>query len=114
VPSKSSSGKIYKKVEVEAKFPDGQKAWQEYLNKTLYYPDTAVNAEIQGDVLMEFIVNKDGSISDVKAVSGPELLKPESIRIIKESGKWIPAMNNGQPVASYRRQPIKYRLEKQN
>jgi len=83
------------------------------LSKTLNYPDSAVNGEIQGDVLLEFIVNKDGSVSDVKAVEGPEVLKPESIRVLKESGKWTPAMENGHAVASYRRQPIKYRLERQ-
>jgi protein TonB len=100
-------------VEVEADYPGGQKGWRDYLSKNLHYPDSAVNSEILGDVLLEFIVSKDGSVSDVKALSGPDVLKPESIRIVKESGKWIPAMDNGHNVACYRKQPIKYRLEKQ-
>jgi len=102
---------IFRKVEVEADFPGGQQGWIKYLNKNLHYPDEAVNSEIQGDVLIEFIVDEEGSVSDVKAISGPKQLRAESIRIVTESGKWIPAMQNGMKVKCYKRQPIKYRLE---
>jgi len=62
-------------------------------------------------VLIEFIIDKEGNISDVKAISGPEELKPESIRIVKESGKWIPAKQGHKKVNSYKKQPIIYKLE---
>ena len=59
---------------------------------------------------MEFIVNTDGKITDVKAISGPEELKASSIRVIKQSGVWIPAKQNGAKVKAYKRQPITYKL----
>ena len=61
---------------------------------------------------IEFIVNKSGDVLEVKAVSGPASLRAESIRVVKESGKWTPAVQNGKPVNSYKKQPIKFRLEK--
>jgi outer membrane biosynthesis protein TonB len=98
------------KVEIEAEYPGGLKAWSKYLVKHLRYPDAAARGNIMGDIIVQFIVDKDGHISNITAISGPEELKAESIRIIKESGKWIPALQNGQKVNSYKRQPIKFRL----
>ena len=109
--SVSSNGPVFTKVEIEADYPGGQKGWYDYLVKNLKYPDAAVHNEVQGEVMVEFIVKKNGLVSDINAVSGPEPLRAESIRIIKESGKWIPAKNNGMAVDSYRRQPINYKLE---
>jgi TonB family protein len=102
----------YKKVEVEAEFPGGQDAWVQYLIKNIHYPQAAAKNGIQGDVIVEFIVNTNGHLSDIHAISGPDSLRAESVRVIKESGKWIPAMDQGKKVASYRSQPINYRLEK--
>ena len=107
------SDKVYKKVEVEAEYPGGRSEWVKYLGNHLHYPDKAVDKEIQGDVVVQFIVRGDGVISDVKAISGPEVLKAESVRVIKESGVWTPARNGEVLVTSYKRQPIKYRLEVQ-
>jgi hypothetical protein len=109
----TSSEKIYSKVEIEAAYPGGIDAWRDYLSKNIHYPDDAINNEIQGEVLMQFIVDKRGIISDVKAISGPFELRKESIRVIMQSGKWIPAVQNGQNVAAYKLQPIRYRLEPQ-
>ncbi|MBS1597769.1 MAG: N-acetylmuramoyl-L-alanine amidase [Bacteroidetes bacterium] len=104
---------IFTKVEIEPEFPGGQDAWKNYLVKNLHYPNAAVNKEIQGDVLAQFVVDMEGNVSDIKIVSGPEELRAETIRIIRESGKWVPAMQNGKNVTCYKRQPIKYRLERQ-
>jgi hypothetical protein len=109
----ADSSKIYEKVEIESEYPGGVPAWQQFLSKNLHYPDAAVNNEIQGDVIVQFIVDVDGAVSDVKAISGPVELRVESIRVIKKSGKWIPAMQNGKYVKSYKKQPFKYRLEVQ-
>jgi TonB family protein len=104
---------VFKKVEVEAEYPGGFKAWYEYLSKNLKYPQAAVNNEIQGQVMMEFIVKKNGDVTNIHVVSGPEVLKGSSIDVIKASGKWIPAKQNGKAVDSYKRQPINYKLEQQ-
>ena len=101
----------YKKVEVQAVFPGGQDAWTQYLMKNLNYPQAAEKKEIQGDVVVEFTVNIDGRLSGVHAISGPDPLRAESVRVIKESGKWTPAMDKGKKVASYKKQPINYRLQ---
>ncbi|HTQ66647.1 MAG TPA: M56 family metallopeptidase [Puia sp.] len=112
--TKESTEKIYSKVEVESDFPGGPEAWRNFIYKTLHYPDDAINKEIQGDVLVQFVIDKKGNVSDVKAISGPKELRAESVRVIEQSsGKWIPAMEGGQKVAAYKLQPIKYRLEAQ-
>jgi protein TonB len=100
-----------RKVEVAAEYPGGAQGWIKYLSKTLKYPDEAVNNEVQGTVIVEFVVNEDGSLSDIHAISGPGRLRAESVRVITESGKWVPAKDHGVIVASYHKQPINYKLE---
>ena len=107
--------KTFTKVEIESQFPGGDAAWLRYLTKNLRFPDDAVNNEIQGTVMVKFIVDKEGNVSDVQAVSGPESggLREEAIRVVKKSGKWTPAIQNGRQVKSYKQQPIVFRLESQ-
>lgn len=105
--------KTFTKVEIESEYPGGAAAWARYLSKNLVYPDEAVNAEIQGQVIVRFIVDKEGNVSDVEAVSGPNELRDAAVRVIKKSGAWTPAVQNGRKVKSYKSQPINYRLETQ-
>ena len=98
-------------VEVEAMYPGGAIAWQRYLMKTLRYPQEAEMNFIQGAVVVQFIVDKEGMVSDVEAISGPQELREEAVRVIKKSGKWTPAVQNGRHVKSYKKQPIVFRLE---
>lgn len=109
--SRNSADTVYQKVEIEAVYPGGQKGWIDYLVKNLKYPDAAISKEIQGQVIVEFVVKTDGRLSDIHVLSGPALLRDESLRIIQESGPWIPAKNNGKNVDSYHRQPINYKLQ---
>lgn len=103
--------KTFTKVEIESEYPGGAAAWQRYLLKTLSYPQDAQDNEIQGTVVVQFIVDKGGSVSDVEAISGPNELRGEAVRVIKKSGKWTPAVQNGRQVKSYKKQPIQFRLE---
>ncbi len=96
---------------MEAEYPDGQRGWNRYLVTHLKYPDDAANKGIQGTVVVEFIVRTNGKVSDVIAISGPEALREESIRVLMESGRWTPAMNHGVKVDSYKKQPFNYVLE---
>jgi protein TonB len=102
----------FTKVEIESDYPGGAGAWARYLNKTLHYPDEAVNNEIQGQVIVQFIVDKEGNVSNVEAISGPTDggLRDEAVRVIKKSGKWTPAVQNGRQVKSYKKQPIQFKL----
>ena len=68
---------------------------------------TSQDNEIQGAVVVQFIVDKGGMVSDVEAISGPQELRDEAVRVIKKSGKWTPAVQNGRQVKSYKKQPGK-------
>src|ERR1700712_4771695 len=105
--------KTFTKVEIESSYPGGSSAWMRYLNKTFRYPQEAQDNDIQGTVVVQFIVDKEGNVSDVEAVSGPTNggLRDEAIRVIKKSGKWEPAVQNGRKVKSYKKQPITFKLE---
>ena len=105
--------KTFTKVEIESEYPGGSAAWQRYLLKTLQYPQAAQDNEIQGAVVVQFIVDKAGTVSDVEAISGPQELRDEAVRVIKKSGKWTPAVQNGRQVKSYKKQPITFKLEAQ-
>lgn len=107
--------KTFIKVEQESTYPGGMEAWKRYLNKNFRYPEEAQNIEIQGVVTVQFIVDKDGNVSDVEAINGPEQggLREEAVRVIRKSGKWTPAIQNGRQVKSYKKQPITFRLDAQ-
>jgi hypothetical protein len=106
----SDYDKTFTKVEIESEYPGGPEAWAWFLIRNLHYPDFAVNSQIQGDVMVVFIVDKEGNVSDVHANYGPPELRDEAVRVIKKSGKWTPAIVNGRQVKSYKNQPIKFRL----
>ena len=103
--------KTFTKVEIESEYPGGAAAWQRYLIKTLRYPQEAQDNEVQGTVVVQFIVDKAGVVSEVEAISGPKELRDEAVRVIKKSGQWTPAVQNGRQVKSYKKQPIVFRLE---
>lgn len=111
-PKKDEDDKtIFTAVEIESTYPAGMPAWLRFLSKNFHVPDEAVDNRIDGTVVVQFVVDKEGNVSDVKAVSGPELLQAEAVRVIKKSGKWTAAIQNGRKVNSYKRQPIVVRLE---
>lgn len=100
-------------VEIEAEYPGGTNAWRRYLTSSLEknYPQDAIDNNVQGTVFVQFIVDAEGNVSNVEAVSGPEELKPAAVAVIKKSGKWTPAFQNKRHVKSYKRQPIVFKLE---
>jgi len=115
-PKKDAEPEIWTKVEIESKFPTGPEGWLRFLYKNLHYPEDAQNNEIQGVVMVQFIVDENGNVSNVQAVSGPEQggLRDEAVRVIKKSGNWTPAIQNGRQVKSYKRQPITFKMGDSN
>jgi len=107
-----NDGQTFTKVEIESEYPGGLSAWVAFLNRNLAnnYPQQAADNEIQGTVIIQFIVDLQGNVSDVVALEGPKELRDAAITVIKKSGKWIPAIQNGQHVKSYKRQPITFKL----
>lgn len=100
----------FTKVEIESEFPGGAQAWQQFLGANLVYPEKAIKKIIQGTVVLQFIVDKDGSISDLKALSGPDILKQAALAAMQHSPRWIPAVQNDKPVKSYKKQAINFKL----
>jgi protein TonB len=103
--------RVFTKVEYESRFPGGQKAWMEFLNTHLSYPKKAVRKRIEGTVVVQFIVAKDGSISSLEAISGDPILEEAAVKAMKEMPNWIPATQNGARVKSFKKQPVVFRLE---
>ncbi len=95
----------------DAEYKGGVAAWLQFLNTTCKYPEEAVNGEISGTVKVKFVVEKDGTISNVEALSGPDILQKEAIRVISASKQWEPMSLNGHKVRSYKIQPIVFKLE---
>jgi len=112
VPKKESDDAVFVPIESEAQFPGGMAAWARFLNKNLRYPEDAQNNEVQGRVVVQFVVDREGNVSDVEAISGPEQggLREEAVRVIKQSGKWVPGNQNGKLVKSYKRQPVSFQI----
>lgn len=102
---------VYVAVEKQAEFPGGIAALMNWLSMNIRYPEKAYKENIQGRVIVKFIIEKDGKVSNPTIVRGidPELDK-ESIRVVKEMPAWQPAENNGKAVASYFNLPISFKL----
>jgi protein TonB len=98
-------------VDTESSFPGGIPAWSRFLQDNLVYPKKAIKKNIQGTVMVRFIVDKDGSISAIDALDGPELLREAAMDVIKKSPNWKPASQYGRKVKSYKNQPIAFRLQ---
>ncbi len=103
---------IFSKVEIEARFNGSFKA---FLEEHLRYPREAEKKKIQGVVIIEFIVDKEGNIFDVKlsefSPQKNKWLAAEALRVIKLSGgKWLPGYQDGKPVKSYHQQSINFML----
>lgn len=99
-------------VEQKPEFPGGEAAMYKYLGDNIVYPSAASEEGIQGRVVVEFVVGKDGSITNVK-VARPRhpALDKEAVRVIKSMPKWIPGRNNGQPVKVTYTLPVTFKLQ---
>ena len=110
LPKKPNPDSLFLSVQIESEYPGGRPKWELFLNRNLQYPQEASDNEIQGTVVVQFIVDAEGNVSSVEAISGPAELRESAVRVIKKSGRWIPAVQNGTHVKSYKRQPILYRI----
>ena len=102
---------IYNIVEEPASFPGGMANCLKFLSENVKYPEDCKKEGIQGRVIAQFIIDKDGSIKDVKIVRGahPSLDK-ESIRVIESMPKWTPGKVKGEPVKCQYTLPIAFKI----
>ena len=103
---------IYSFVEVIPQFVGGEKALYKWVNKKLTYPITAAESAIQGKVFVNFVVEKDGSITNAEVVRGIHpILDREAIRLVKAMPKWEPAIKDNKIVRSYFILPVSFVLK---
>jgi protein TonB len=105
---------IFKTVEIAAQFPGGFEAWKKYLERNLNAGLPAENGAQAGKytVMVSFVVDKEGNISDVKAENSPGFgTEAEAIKIIKKGPKWQPAIQNGRKVAYRARQQVTFLVD---
>ncbi|HOF07122.1 MAG TPA: energy transducer TonB [Bacteroidales bacterium] len=102
---------IFTFVEEYPEFPGGDKALREYILNNIKYPEVARTSGITGTVYVQFVVEKDGSISDVKVVRGiGGGCDEEAVRVVKSMPRWKPGKQRGQPVRVYFTLPIEFKL----
>lgn len=104
---------IFMVVETMPEFPGGQQALSKYLSENVKYPVIAQENGIQGRVICQFVVNKDGAIVDVEVVrsGGDPSLDKEAVRVIKSMPKWNPGKQRGKAVRVKYTVPVNFRLQ---
>ena len=104
---------IFVIVEQNAEFPGGQKALMKYLAENIKYPVIAQESGLQGRVICQFVVNKDGSIEDIQVVrsAGDKSLDNEAVRVIKTMPKWHPGKQRGKAVRVRFTLPVVFKLQ---
>ncbi|MBO6078193.1 MAG: energy transducer TonB [Bacteroidaceae bacterium] len=102
---------VFMVVEDQPEFPGGTAALLEYLRKNIKYPAICRENNIQGRVIVSFVVNKDGGIVDPEVIKGvnPSLDK-EALRVISTMPKWKPGYQRGKPVRVKYTVPVNFRL----
>lgn len=106
------SSAIYTVVEQEPQFPGGTKALMEFISKNLSYPTIAAKNGVQGRVTLSFVVEKDGSVSDIQEMRSPsEVLTKEAMRVVQAMPKWKCGKLNGKPVRVKYMLPITFRMQ---
>ena len=105
---------IFEVVEDQASFPGGMDALRTFLVNNLHYSIEAQEKGIQGKVILNFVVEKDGSLSDIRVLRGIDpLLDEEAVRVVKRMPRWIPGKNKGEIVRARFTLPVAFQL-KQN
>jgi len=93
------------------KFLEGKEAMYQYLAENLDYPILAINNKIEGRVIIQFIINKDGSVTDVKSVKGiGSGCDMEAVSVVKSMPNWAPGKQNGIPVNVRMNIPVYFKL----
>ena len=103
---------VFVSVEQMPKFPGGDAELMKYIQEHLRYPTMAAENNIQGKVVVQFVVTKNGSIGEVKVIrSRDQDLDKEAVRVVKSLPNFIPGRMNGQPVNVWYTLPINFKLQ---
>ena len=111
-PKHEEENKVFDIVEQQPLFPGGPAALMKYLSENTKYPVVAQENGVQGRVTVQFVVEKDGSISDVHVLRGVDpSLDKEAVRVVKSMPRWTPGKQNGITVRVNYRVPVLFRLQ---
>lgn len=106
-----AEAEIFTVVEESPQFPGGHDARLKFLEENIHYPDEARNSLVQGTVYISFVVEKDGSITDIRVLRGIGAgCDEEAVRVIKLMPRWKPGKQRGKPVRVHFNLPIKFSL----
>lgn len=107
----TGDNQIFLHVEEAPQFPGGLPAFYKYIGENIKYPPLARESGIQGRVFIQFVVEKDGSITDVKVLKGIGYgCDEEALRVVKNSPNWSPGKQNGKAVRVQYNLPIVFQL----
>ena len=111
-PPKHEDNKVFDVVEQMPSFPGGNGALMSYLNQNVKYPVVAQENGVQGRVVVSFVVERDGSITDVRVVRSVDpSLDKEAARVVGSMPRWIPGKQNGSAVRVKYNVPVSFRLQ---
>ena len=111
-PPKEEETKVFDVVEQMPSFPGGPSALMQYLSSNIKYPVVAEENGVQGRVVCTFVVERDGSITDVRVIKSVDpSLDKEAVRVVKSMPKWIPGKQNGSAVRVKYTVPVTFRLQ---
>ena len=111
-PPKEEETKVFDVVEQMPSFPGGPSALMQFLSSNIKYPVVAEENGVQGRVVCTFVVEKDGSITDVRVIKSVDpSLDKEAMRVVKSMPKWIPGKQNGSAVRVKYTVPVTFRLQ---
>ena len=105
---------VFQIVEQQPSFPDGEAALFKYLSENIKYPEFARDNGIEGTTYVGFVVEKDGSITDVtvrRGVKGGKVCDEEAIRVVRNMPRWKPGRQNGKNVRVSYNLPVKFKLQ---
>ena len=106
------SKNVYESVEQMPEFPGGMEEMMKFLQQNIQYPASAAKNKVEGRVVLQFVVEKDGQIGEVKVARSvdPEL-DAEALRVVKSMPNFIPGRQDGKPVAVWYTIPISFKLQ---
>lgn len=111
-PPKEEENKVFDVVEEQPSFPGGQGALMQWLHDNIKYPVIAAENGIEGRVIVQFVVSKTGSISDVRVARGVDpSLDKEAVRVVNNMPKWTPGKQNGTTVNVRYTLPVTFKLQ---
>lgn len=112
VGNSKDDGRVFDVVEDQPRYPGGTNALMTYLRDNIKYPAEAAKAGIQGKVIVQFVIGKDGTVRDVKPIRNisPEL-DAEAVRVVAAMPKWVPGYQRGEAVNVRYTLPVNFRMD---